>query len=260
VFFVKDLLLIASFLFGWPPELGAATVVFDASHHPSHLGYTIPFGRSTNAYFDPTGVQWQQVHKWFYYPTVPFLISDIGFVSVFYGEAAASGQAIDVSYDVTISLGVSNSKGTEVFPVFSGLVNVTLTPDPFDFDLIFHLPTPFNYDPRNGSLVFDVFIHSHSGIPPSGVTFKGGDSSRLSYSYQTPSSSWGAAGTGTVTAFSNDGLFPQYGAVPEPGTFASLAVAVGLLASIRGPFRRGCEKKAGVLSIGRARTRLKCDN
>ena len=114
-------------------------------------------------------------------------------------------------------------------PVYSGTKSAVLTETRGDFDLVFQLPVPFEYDSANGNLALKVLIGAvvfDTSTSTNGFAFEAGISPLVARDVGSFQPQFGL-----VTGFSADGKFPLYG-VPEPSVISSLftlgLVSIGL--------------------------------
>jgi hypothetical protein len=153
-----------------------------------------------------------------------FRITDIAF------STTDNTMGLTRTFDFSIGLSTTSAlpgnpptdyaaiRGPDFTNVLSGTRTFTESSN-FSFDLVFHLMTPFTYDPSLGNLALDVVINSSEG---GGIFFQFGDSTDTGRTYNNN-------GDPTMAHVSdpNRGLLTQFTGdpVPEPSTLALAGVA-----------------------------------
>jgi hypothetical protein len=197
----------------WGPNAFGETITI--GHPAGRNGF--PFGAGPpdpNAYFG----EYQQIYAANAFGGV-FAIEQIAFQTV----ADPSPHSMFSSFTLSVGTTATSptapgdsyaaNRGADLTPVFSGTVVVPTTGSG-NFDFIIPLTVPFVYDPANGNLLLDVFVHLNSS-EFTGFSAAVGPVGRI----------FNVNGTGFPVGAGNEGLLTQFSGgdidpVPEPTTLA----------------------------------------
>ena len=199
----------------------AGSIIIGVNNGPN----VAPFGGAT---FGNAGTRYQQAYAAADFTALGSIsISSIDFLEGDGGSLATSTYTLSFS---TITAGIDTLSDSDfdsnlgpdntVFAsaALSGTAPATLT----------FTGTPYVYNPANGNLLLDIVVSPGGNIfNGSGVAYDSSDASTAYSRYQNFTVS-GTVGYGLVTEF-------DYASVPEPSAFATVGLALALMALVRRP-------------------------